>query len=136
MNTVKKLSNEEADIRIDAEGILRVHLHEGIEIDLDMLMMLLEKYRELGMGPGKEKRLELMTSDGTANINREAREHIALHGKDYFIAAALVNTTLASRLLVNFFNQFYNHQVPFKLFASEEKAMKWLRTLKNAKGEK
>ena len=133
MNAVRKSLSEEVDVRIDEEGILRVHFHEGVEIDLDMAKMILQRYRELGMGPGKEKRLEIMTSDSFTSINKEAREHIAFHGKDYFIAAAMINNTLAIRLIVNFFNQFYNHGVPFKLFPTEEKALKWLRKFKNKK---
>jgi len=133
MNAVQKSSYKEVDIRLDEEGILRVHFHEGFEIDLESAKIMLARYRELGLGPGKEKRPELMTSDGYLNISKEAREYIALHGKDYFAAAAMVNSTLALRLLVNFFNQFYKHDVPFKLFATEKKALQWLRKYKKEK---
>ena len=130
MNAVRKSLSEEVDVRIDEEGILRVHIHEGVEIDLELVKNMLSKYRELGLGPGKEKRLEIMTTDGFASMTKEAREHIAFHGKDYFIAAAVINSSLAIRLLVNFYNSVYRHGVPFKLFASEEKALEWLRKFK------
>lgn len=130
MNLIKKITTEAADISIDEEGILRVHIHDGAVLDLDVVKEIFVKYEELGLGPGKKKRLELMTVAGWHSMTREAREFTALHGKDYFIAAAVINNTLSVRLIVNFYNSFYKHEVPFKLFATEEKALEWLRKFK------
>lgn len=128
----QKITTESVDVLIDKEGILRVHIHEGTELDLDKVKELFKKYNELGMGPGKEKRLELMTGMGWHTMNREARDFVAFHGKDYFIAAAIINDTLAVRILVNFYNTFYRNEVPFRLFATEEKALEWLRKFKKS----
>jgi len=130
MITQKQIATNAADVRIDEEGILRVHIYEGVELDLEKVQELFQIYNQLGLGPGKKKSLELMTTIGWNNMTKEARDYAAIHGKDYFIAAAIVNDTLAIRLMVNFYNSFYRHEVPFRLFPTEKKALQWLRKFK------
>ncbi|MES2764029.1 MAG: STAS/SEC14 domain-containing protein [Bacteroidota bacterium] len=118
------------DIWIDDEGFLILKPKEGVELDLDEVKACFEAYRTLGIGP-HNKVLELIDArDGS--MNSEARTYAAEHGKDYFIAAAIVSDSLAVRLVVNFFNTFYKQIVPFKMFATEESARKWLRTFREA----
>ncbi|MES2513264.1 MAG: STAS/SEC14 domain-containing protein [Bacteroidota bacterium] len=114
------------EIWLDDEGILILKPSEGVELDLDEVKACFEAYRSLGIGPNN-KVLELIDArDGS--MNSEARTYAAEHGKDYFIAAAIVSDSLAVRLVVNFFNGFYTQVVPFKMFATENEARKWLKT--------
>ncbi|MBI3519811.1 MAG: hypothetical protein HY062_10700 [Bacteroidetes bacterium] len=128
METVKKIKTPMNEIWIDSEGFLVLKPLEGTEMDLPEVKACFEAYRSLGIGP-HNKVLELIdASDGS--MTADARSYAAEVGKDYFIAAAIVSNSLAVRLVVNFFNTFYKHTVPFKMFSTEEAARKWLRTFK------
>jgi len=123
--TIKTKMNE---IWIDEEGFLILKPQEGAELDLDEVKACFDAYRSLGIGPGN-KILEIIDArDGS--MTSEARTYAAEVGADYFIAAAIISDSLAVRLVVNFFNTFYKQIVPFKMFASEEDARKWLRTFR------
>lgn len=123
--TIKTKMNE---IWIDEEGFLILKPQEGAELDLDEVKACFEAYKLLGIGPNN-KVLEIIDArDGS--MTSEARTYAAEVGGDYFIAAAIISDSLAVRLVVNFFNTFYKQVVPFKMFASDEEARKWLRTFR------
>jgi hypothetical protein len=128
MVEVKKIVTKMSEIWIDEEGFLILKPRESVELDLEEVKACFEAYRSLGIGPNN-KILELIDArDGS--MNTEARTYAAQHGKDYFIAAAIVSDSLAVRLVVNFFNGFYTQIVPFKMFSTGEEARKWLRGFK------
>lgn len=119
------------EIWLDDEGFLILKPDEGAELDLDEVKACFEVYKSLGIGP-HNKVLELIDArDGS--MSSEGRAYAAEVGKDYFIAAAIISDSLAVRIVVNFFNTFYSQVVPFKMFAKEEEARKWLRTFKEIK---
>ena len=129
MVTIKKIRTKANEIWIDEEGFLILKAMEGIEMDLDEVKVCFEAYEQLGIGP-HNKVLELIDArDGS--LTSEARNYAAEHGMNYFIAAAIVSDSLAVRMVVNFFNTFYKHVVPFKIFSNESDARKWLRTFKD-----
>ncbi len=131
MVAINKIKTKLNEIWIDDEGILILKPIEGAELDLDEVKACFAAYRELGVGP-HNKVLELIDArDGS--MSGEARSYAAEVGKDYFIAAAIISDSLAVRMVVNFFNTFYTQLVPFKMFATEEAARKWLRTFKTKK---
>ena len=126
MVAISKIKTKLNEIWIDDEGFLILKPKEGAELDLEEVKACFEAYKELGVGP-HNKVLELIDArDGS--MTGEARSYAAEMGKDYFIAAAIISDSLAVRMVVNFFNTFYTHIVPFKMFATEEEARKWLRT--------
>jgi hypothetical protein len=122
------ISTEVLDIWVDDEGILCVHAKDDAQLTFEHIVEAFEKYSELGFGPGKKKALELLTGKSLHTMPREGRAYAAEKGKDYFIASALVSGSPMMRYIVNFFNAVYKPGVPFKLFATEEEAKKWLRT--------
>ncbi len=116
------------EIWIDDEGFLILKPLTGVEMDLEEVKACFEIYKSLGIGP-HNKVLELIDArDGS--MTSEGRTYAAEVGKDYFIAAAIISDSLAVRMVVNFFNTFYKHTVPFKMFANEADARNWLRTFK------
>ena len=128
MVAVSKIKTKLNEIWIDDEGFLILKPLPGVELDLDEVKACFKAYDELGVGP-HHKVLELIdASDGS--MTSEARAYAAEVGSNYFIAAAIISDSLAVRIVVNFFNTFYKHTVPFKMFATEEAARKWLRTFK------
>lgn len=128
MEAINKIKTKMNEIWIDDEGILILKPQVGAELDLDEVKACFEAYRSLGVGPDN-KVLEIIDArDGS--MTSDARTYAAEVGGDYFIAAAIISDSLAVRLIVNFFNNFYKQTVPFKMFASEEEAKKWLRTFR------
>lgn len=123
---LKKIKTKLTEIWIDHEGFLNLKPIDGAELDLNEVKICFEVYKKLGVGP-HNKVLELIDArDGTMTI--EGRSYAAEIGGDYFIAAAIISNSLAVRIVVNFFNTLYTNIVPFKMFATEEDARKWLRT--------
>jgi hypothetical protein len=128
MLQAEKIRTKKNVIWIDEEGILRVAPNEGAELDLEEAMACFDVYRQLGCRENKV--LQLMDGRGGLSATPEARDYAAEHGKEYFIASAIVSSSLPVRIIVNFFNAFYKHEVPFKMFSTEEEALRWLRKFK------
>ncbi len=115
-------------VHIDEEGILRIRINDGYNVTLKDAVELFELYRKLGCD--KNKKLQLMEGERFFSFDQEAQKYAAQHGGTYFIASALVNNSLAIRMLFNFFHRFFTSSVPFKMFPSEKEALAWLRSFK------
>jgi hypothetical protein len=121
----KKIKIPTGTIYIDDKGILILDVNENADIDLAEVKLAFKTYSDLGVNPSN-KILQLIISPANASISPDARKYVSERGRNYFKASAIVSDSLPIRLLVNFFNQFYKHEVPFKMFASEEQARIWL----------
>jgi hypothetical protein len=128
MQITKKIRTAHTDIWIGDDGILRVKSDEGTEVTLEEATACFNAYLELGCK--ETKILQLIYVNGSLNITSEARDYAAVHGPQFFIASAIINNSLAIRLIVNFFNSFYKKQAPFKMFPNEETALKWLSSFR------
>lgn len=115
-------------IRIDQEGILRLRIKDGYDVKLEDVKESFEVYKKLGCD--KKKVLQLMEGSNFFTFDNTAQKYAAKHCKDFFIASALVNKSLGIRILFNFFNRFFNAGIPFKMFSTEQEALKWLRKFK------
>lgn len=129
MTLSQKIETKTSVIWIDDEGILRLKIKPNSELYLDDVKECFLIYEQLGCKENKV--LQLMDAKVYFYMDDDAQKYAAEVGKDFFIASAIVNNSIAIRLLVNFFNTFYQHGVPFKLFGDEEKALRWLRKFRN-----
>lgn len=127
MPETKHISAKGSEIWVDDEGILNLKLSEYEEADLEEVKACFELYKSLGFGPHK-KVLQIIYSPENLPVNHEARTYAANTGKDFFIASAVISNSLAVKLVVNFFNKFYKHNVPFKIFSTEQAARTWLHS--------
>jgi hypothetical protein len=116
-----------SEIWMDVEGIMHVQFARGVVLSLPDMEEAYKLFRELGIGPGQRKGRQLL-SGGPFTINKEARAFAGKSGKDYFTAAAMVTDSMLMRMVINLFNAIQKHEVPFKLFRTEEEAVAWLRT--------
>ena len=124
-----QIETRTAIVRIDEEGILRLKIKEGMEVKEEDVKDMFETYRKLECH--KKKVLQLIEGTTFFTFDREAQKYASKAGKDFFIASALVNESLAVSLLFNFFSSFLKPEVPFKMFSHEKKAVEWLRSFKN-----
>lgn len=121
----EKIIAGQTEIWFDEEGILRLKPFVGTDLELKDVMACFEVYKKWGCD--KQKVLQLIDAREHVSMTHEGRKYAAEHGKHFFIASAVISNSLAVRLIVNFFNSFYEQPVPFKLFGTEEEALKWLR---------
>jgi hypothetical protein len=118
------------DIFLEDDGILWIRPDEDAEMDLEEVTACFDIYSKMGINK-ENKVLQIIDAKLNVAMAKEGREYAVMHGKDFFIASAIISNNLSVRLLVNFFNLFYKSQtVPFKLFRNEESARKWLNKFK------
>jgi len=118
-----------ATIRIDEEGILCVHIHENAEVDEKEVQACFNIYRQLGCE--EDKVLELIFGSNDFTLTKEGSDLAAKHGKDFFIACALITTNLAVRLVFNFYTKIQPPDIPFRMFKSEAEARAWLNEFRS-----
>jgi len=114
-----------AFISIDKEGILWLKIKDRVRVEKKDIVEMFEIYREWGCH--RNKVLQVIKGGDFFVMNNAALQYASRVGKDYFMASALVNDSLAISLFFNFFNFFFKHDVPFKMFPTETTALKWLR---------
>lgn len=118
-------SNNKFEITILADRIFKLKPFEGVELDIDDVKEMRRVYLEFSKG----KPFAVLL-DASENFipNEEARALLA--SKEYTdkrVAAAFVTTTLANRIIGNFFINFNKPASPTKLFNDEASAFKWLK---------
>ncbi len=118
------IKTKKTSIWVDELGILHVKPIDGAEIDLEEVRACFQVYESLGCK--ENKMLQILDGRNSFVLTEEARSFVSSVGKNYFIASAALGNSLPIRLMVNFFNRFYKHDVPFKLFGTEEAAIEWL----------
>jgi hypothetical protein len=116
-----------SEIWIDHEDIIHVVFSKNVTLTLQEMEEAYKIFGDLGFGPGKKKSRQLL-SGGPIIISKEARNYAGKNGTDFFIAAAMVTDSAFMRFVINLFNAIQQHNVPFKLFATEQEALSWLRT--------
>jgi hypothetical protein len=114
-----------SEIFIDEEGILWLVPDDDSDLDLEEVISCFDVYRKMGITEDN-KILQIIDIRLDASMSKEGRDYAAVHGKKFFKASAVISNSLAVRLLVNFFNAFYKHPVPFKFFENQYAAKKWL----------
>jgi hypothetical protein len=118
-----------ARIHIDRKGILCVQIIANAELNEEEVAQTFAVYHDLGCS--EQKVLQLMDGSNDFTITKEGRDYASKHGKDYFLASAIVTNNRAVRLLVNFFNRFHKHEVPFRMFKNEKEARIWLENFRS-----
>lgn len=117
-----------SEIWIDDENIMRIVFDKDVTIARKDMADAFDMYQnDMGLGPGKKK-IRQMLSGGPFALTKEAREVAGKKGRDYIIAAPMITDSTLTRVVINTFNAVIRHDVPFKLFSTEEEALSWLRT--------
>jgi hypothetical protein len=119
-----------SEIELKDNGILYLRvLEEYTELDIDDVKECFEVYDRLGIRDNQV--LQVIDVSAHFSMSKEGREYVAKIGHHYFKASALVSNSVAMRLVVNFFNAINKPKVPFKIFGTEEAALKWLEKYRN-----
>lgn len=124
--SVESFRTKSCEVWLDEEGVLWLVPDGETELDLEEVKACFDTYKKIGINK-ENKVLQIIDARVNVSMNKEGRDYAAVHGKEYFIASAVISTNLSIRLLVNFFNLFYkSNGVPLKMFETEEGARNWL----------
>ena len=126
MQDSERIETKSTTIWMDKEGLLRLKIKHGAEVDLQEMKTIFAAYKKLGCR--KNKALQLIEGAHFFTIKKNALGYAAEQGKHFFIASATVYNSLAIRILFNFFTNFYKPLVPLRIFMTKGEAMDWLRT--------
>lgn len=123
---VESIRTKHCEIWLDEDGILWLKPDADTEMDLEEVKACFETYKKIGVNR-KNKVLQIIDARVDISMNREGRDYAAAFGDEFFIASAVISSSLSIRLLINFFNMFYkSNRVPLKMFDTEENAKRWL----------
>jgi hypothetical protein len=126
------VSTQCAVFSIIEEGILRIHMLDGAEIDLEESKKLAKISMEL---TDNKKFVALIDARAKVVISKEAREWgSSPEGQGNLFAQAVIVTSLANRLIGNFIIQFHKPIATTKLFSDEASALVWLKEQKQLAG--
>ncbi|HRG53752.1 MAG TPA: hypothetical protein PLL00_13030 [Bacteroidia bacterium] len=107
------------------ERLLHMKIMDGAEIELENAI---ENYEAAQLLVGGHKHLLLVDATSNVYISKEAKTYSAKQKPNSPVAMAVIATSTANRLVGNFYINFNKPTVPTKLFATEEKAIEWLKT--------
>ena len=117
-------------ITINNEGILYLTAKPGEKIDGEEAKNICNAVKEITKG---EKVLEVLVGFNFSTANNAALKYASEHGKESYIASAMIVNSISTKILFNFFKNFFKYEVPFKLFTKEKDALNWLRKFSNKK---
>lgn len=119
---------------IDDDGILRIKVLEGADITLENIKKNFEVYKEL---LGDKKALLMIDSRAKYNFTKEARIFTAKNQMGLNrVAVAHVIGSFANRWIISIYVRINKPVVPTKMFSSEERAIKWLKSFYVLPGDK
>jgi hypothetical protein len=131
MNRTAIIDTKSATIWVDDEKIVHMRMKEDGKVDLEEIKIHFDIYKKLGCN--SKETLHLFEGGVFFSFNEEAMKYASKHLKDYFIASAIVNNSLAVKLLVDIYNKFFNNTFKFRSFNKKSEALDWLKTLKREK---
>lgn len=105
------------------DGILRIRINDGAVIGLPQAKLQFETIKRLC---GEDKIAVLVDSSASHTITKEAQE-FAANNVGNRIATAVISPNPFSKLTLNLFLGIFRPTTPFKMFTSEENAVKWLK---------
>lgn len=107
------------------DDIVHIHFKEGTEITVELQGRLFDFYNDIC---GDDEKPFLFTADDNVTITKEAREN-AIIMQDLFpgSASAVMVTSLAQKIIANFFIFVSKPKIPYQVFSKEEEAVDWLK---------
>ena len=121
----RRIISDKEEIWLDDKEILRIRVNEGCDFDEQDMLRQFNAYKKLVAGK-RAIRPVLVDAPGDFIMDKAARELVAKTTGNYFNACAIISGSLATRIIVNFLNSFYQFGYPIRMFDCEQQAMEWL----------
>ena len=124
LHIITEIDLPEANVALMSDGIMYVLFKENCVLDIDLQIRLFAAYNEITKG---KKVPFLFYAEDSVTITKEARENARIM-EDQLPrkAAAVLATSLAYKLVANFYLQFNKPKIPYKVFTSKNTALEWL----------
>ncbi|MES2132669.1 MAG: hypothetical protein V4506_09980 [Bacteroidota bacterium] len=124
IHIIKEVDLPEANVALMSDGIMYVLFKENSMLDITLQLKLFATYDEITQG---KKVPFLFIADDGVTVTKEARENAILQEKNVpRLASAILVTSLAYKLVANFYLQFNKPKIPYKVFTSRNAAIEWL----------
>lgn len=123
---MKKVEFNSAIISFDNQNILTVTFKDGVEVDIDEIIMLTDA--SLKIVDNKPFYLLVDARNILSSIDHPSRKYITEHKiyNELNIAQAIVANNMPIRIIANFYIKYYKHINPVKVFSRVEDAKEWL----------
>lgn len=123
---IKEIHLPEASIVLREDGIVHIHYNHNIVLDIPLQLKVLEKFNEI---TGGKLTPFLFTAGDGVIVTPEARDNAMNTEEDSpCYGTAVIVTSLAYKLIANFYLKFNKPKRPYRVFKSENEAVEWLRT--------
>jgi hypothetical protein len=107
------------------DKILRMRVLEGANIDLKQAKLITESMQRL-----TDEMPVAVLIDGRQNYTweKDAQEYIAQNSA-FRLATALITNNSVVRIFSNSYSKIFKPSYPLRIFATEEKALEWLKKM-------
>ena len=122
---MKKFENSQIKMEVE-DGILYATYKAGLKLTLDDVRNIVKERLVLLEG----KSLPVLIIDaGVVSMDKSARDFLSSEeGISGLKSAAIIENSLFSKMLINFFLKLTNPKLQVRAFGSHEEALNWLRT--------
>ncbi|MFL5763000.1 MAG: hypothetical protein ACJ77K_03600 [Bacteroidia bacterium] len=124
----KVISLPSMSVILCTQGIVHVKYLEGQTIDVKEKIEEKNALKEI---TGGAKHPVLISFENYVTITKEAKEYsVLIEMEQPFLAVAILVENLAYQLMADFYFKFYKPKVAYRVFKSEEKAIAWLKEMR------
>jgi hypothetical protein len=123
---MKQLENEHVVFWIEDKILYSKFKHEII-LNPAVCSEFIRLRHEISAG---EKQYWCYDFKHVISMPREGKEYAEQYGQDYLHASAAVVYNHLQKFIVNIFISIKNPKIPFKAFTNKEKAVQWLKEIK------
>lgn len=117
---------EQFDVTLRADGIMHVHIHDRVEIDIECQNYMREIYWKVGEIP----RPFVFSAGEFISITKEAQKNARdMEDETPVKASALIVNNVAQKLMADFYYKFDPPKNPLKVFKNFDKGIEWIKTL-------
>lgn len=124
LNSLERISFTNFSIQILEPGYYEIFVNENVEFSVDDFQQLLESQKKLG---GKQLPVLIICSNHVST-DIELLKSLSKNANNPFTKAdAFVITSMAQRILGNFYVKINKPERPTKLFSDKSEALGWLK---------
>ncbi len=122
---MKKFENSQIKMELE-DGVLFATYKAGLQLTLDDVQNIVKERLVLLDGQSLPV---LIIDAGVVSMDKSARDYLSSEdGISGLKSAAIIENSLFSKMLINFFLKLTNPKLQVKAFVSHEEALKWLKT--------
>ena len=124
---IKQIKLPEATLSLREDGIVLVFYHDNTILDVALQLRMADAFNQIADG---KKSLFIFEAGDNVIVTKEARNNaLKLEDSTPILASAVVAHNLAYRIIANFFIKVQKPKGQYKVVASKEDALEWLKKL-------